>query len=60
MSDDLVRAIIAHGDPGSIAATISEHLAAGADHVAILSSGSPDLMTGIERLEQLAPAVLRR
>lgn len=58
VSDDLVAAIIAHGDPDSIAATIRAHRAAGADHVAILSTGSPDLMTGIERLERLAPAVL--
>jgi len=62
VSDELVSAIVAHGDPDSIAATLAAHLAAGADHVILLGSGtddSTDLMTGIERLEQLAPAVLR-
>jgi probable F420-dependent oxidoreductase len=61
-SDDLVNAIVAHGNPGSITATLAAHLTAGADHVILLGSGaddSADLMTGIERLERLAPAVLQ-
>jgi hypothetical protein len=35
------------------------HLAAGADHVILMPSGAVDrdLMTGIELLERLAPAV---
>jgi probable F420-dependent oxidoreductase len=59
VSDELVSAIVAHGDPDSIAATVSAHRAAGADHVALLPSDSPGLMTGIDRLERLAPAILQ-
>ncbi|HEX3956064.1 MAG TPA: TIGR03620 family F420-dependent LLM class oxidoreductase [Trebonia sp.] len=61
VSDDLVGAIVAHGDPDSIAAVAAAHRAAGADHVILLSSGTADhdLMTGISQLEHLAPAVLR-
>ena len=56
MSDELVAALVAHGDPGSIAAAV----AAGADHVILMPSGTVDrdLMTSIEQLEQLAPALL--
>jgi probable F420-dependent oxidoreductase len=60
VSDDLVNAIVAHGDPESIAATAGAHLAAGADHVILLPPGRVDLdlMTGVGQLEDLAPAVL--
>jgi probable F420-dependent oxidoreductase len=34
-SDVLIDALIAHGDPATAAARVTEHLAAGADHVAI-------------------------
>jgi probable F420-dependent oxidoreductase len=62
VSDELVGAIVAHGDPGSIAATAAAHLAAGADHVILMSSSSAsttDLLTGVAQLERLAPAVLQ-
>ena len=61
MSDDLVDAIVAHGDPDSIAAAAAAHRAAGADHVILLSPGTADhdLLTGVSQLERLAPAVLR-
>ena len=62
VGDDLVGEIVAHGDPGSIAAVAAAHLAAGADHVILMSSSSAsnaDLMTSVGQLEQLAPAVLR-
>jgi len=62
VSDELVSEIVAHGDPGSIAATAAAHLAAGADHVVLLppsSASMTDLMTGVARLERLAPAVLQ-
>jgi probable F420-dependent oxidoreductase len=62
VSDALVNAIVAHGNPESITAVLGAHLAAGADHVILLGSGTDDttdLMTGIERLERLAPAVLQ-
>jgi probable F420-dependent oxidoreductase len=61
VSDELVAALVAHGDPGSIAAAVAAHRAAGADHVILMPSGAVDrdLMTSIEQLEQLAPAVLQ-
>lgn len=59
VADDLVGALVAHGDADSIAAAVAAHLAAGADHVILMPSGAVDrdLMTGIELLERLAPAV---
>ena len=60
VGDELVSAIVAHGDPESIAATVAAHLAAGADHVILLppaGGGGADLMTGVGQLEQLAPAL---
>jgi probable F420-dependent oxidoreductase len=61
VSDELVNAIVAHGDPDSIAATAAAHRAAGADHVILMPSSAVelDLMTGIRQLEHLAPAVLQ-
>ena len=61
VSDELVSALVAHGDPDSIAATIGAHRAAGADHVILMPSAAAavDLMTGVRQLERLAPAVLR-
>jgi probable F420-dependent oxidoreductase len=60
VSDELVSAIVAHGDPDSIAAAVAAHRAAGADHVILMPSSalSRDLMTGVVQLEYLAPAVL--
>ena len=60
VSDELVNAIVAHGDPDSIAAMASAHRAAGADHVILMPSATAelDLMTGVGQLEHLAPAVL--
>jgi len=58
--DDLVSAMVAHGDPDSIAASVAAHLTAGADHVILMPPGatSADLGTGLQQLEHLAPAVL--
>jgi probable F420-dependent oxidoreductase len=39
-SDKLIDAVVAHGTPEAIAARLSEHLDAGADHVAIQVLGS--------------------
>ncbi|HEY1703137.1 MAG TPA: LLM class flavin-dependent oxidoreductase [Trebonia sp.] len=61
VSDDLVSAMVAHGSPDSIAALVSAHHAAGADHVILMPTlgvGEAGLMTGVDRLERLAPAVL--
>lgn len=49
-SDALIDALVAHGDAASIRKQVDEHLAAGADHVAIqvLGDGSPiDQLTAI-------------
>jgi probable F420-dependent oxidoreductase len=61
VSDDLVDAIVAHGDPDSIAAAAAAHRAAGADHVILMPSATADvdLMTSVGHLEHLAPAVLQ-
>lgn len=61
VSDDLVNEIVAHGDPDSIAAAVSAHRAAGADHVILMSPGAGDLdlTSGVTHLERLASAVLQ-
>jgi probable F420-dependent oxidoreductase len=59
VADELVGALVAHGNPDSIAAAVASHLTAGADHVVLMPSGAVDrdLMTGVGLLEALAPAV---
>ncbi|HEY0933377.1 MAG TPA: TIGR03620 family F420-dependent LLM class oxidoreductase [Trebonia sp.] len=60
-SDELISAIVAHGTPESVAATVAAHRAAGADHVILLRPGSDDsagLMDAVGQLARLAPAVL--
>jgi probable F420-dependent oxidoreductase len=59
VNDDLVNALVAHGDPDSIATLATAHREAGADHVMLLPSGTTDLMTGIAQLEHLAPTMLQ-
>ena len=50
----------APSDPDTIAAAVRAHLAAGADHVVLLppAGHDVDLMTGVERMERVAPSVL--
>jgi alkanesulfonate monooxygenase SsuD/methylene tetrahydromethanopterin reductase-like flavin-dependent oxidoreductase (luciferase family) len=57
VSDRLVDAVVAHGDPAAIAAKVGEHLVAGADHVTLLPPMGVDFATEIDRFEQLAPAL---
>ncbi|MEU4225622.1 LLM class flavin-dependent oxidoreductase [Nonomuraea sp. NPDC026600] len=57
VSDRLVDAIIAHGDPADIAAKVREHLAAGADHVTLMQPIGTDFAAGVDQLEWLAPAL---
>jgi probable F420-dependent oxidoreductase len=57
VSDRLVDAIIGHGDPTAIAATVRNHLTAGADHVMIMLPPGGDFVAGIDQLEQLAPTL---
>ncbi|MBM7369341.1 LLM class F420-dependent oxidoreductase [Gordonia hydrophobica] len=42
-SDALIDALVAHGDATSVRAQVDEHLAAGADHVAVQVLGSADI-----------------
>lgn len=57
VSDQLVNALVAHGDPADIAATVAEHLAAGADHVTLLPPIGGEFAASIEQLEQLGPVL---
>jgi probable F420-dependent oxidoreductase len=57
VSDRLVSALVAHGDPAAIAAGVREHLAAGADHVVLLLPMGSDFATGVQQFERLAPAL---
>ena len=41
-SDRLVDAVVAYGTPEAIAARLTQHLDAGADHVTIQVLGGPD------------------
>ena len=56
VSDRLVDALVAQGDPAAIAAKVREHLAAGADHVTLLLPIGSEFGTGVTQFEQLAPA----
>jgi probable F420-dependent oxidoreductase len=58
VSDRLVDAVIGHGDPASIATKVREHLAAGADHVLVLTPVGGDFAVGVDDLERLAPALV--
>ena len=58
VSDRLVDAIVGHGDAAKIAAKVREHLAAGADHVMVMSSGA-DFTDGVDQLKQLAPTLVK-
>lgn len=51
-SDRFIDAVVAYGSPEQIAARLSEHLAAGADHVAIQVLGGDDEL--LSTLEELA------
>lgn len=52
----------APSDPGSIAAAVRAHRAAGADHVVLMPSisNTEDLMTGVERMERVTSALSLR
>lgn len=57
VSDRLVNALVAHGDPAGVAAKAGEHLAAGADHVVLLAPIGGEFGAGIDQFEELAPAL---
>jgi len=56
VSDRLVDAIVGYGDAARIAAKVREHLAAGADHVMVMTTGT-DFAGGVDQLEQLVPTL---
>jgi len=51
-SDALIDALVAHGDPGRVAAQLTAHLTAGADHVCVqlLTESGADLLDGYRQL----------
>ena len=59
MSDRLVDAIVGHGGPAAIAAKVREHVAAGADHVPLMLPIGGDFSAGVDKLEQIAPALIQ-
>ncbi|GAA4104051.1 TIGR03620 family F420-dependent LLM class oxidoreductase [Nonomuraea soli] len=60
-SDRLIDAIVAWGDPATVAQRVGAHLEAGADHVALqpLSPEGPDLDDAVTQLRTLAPHLPR-
>jgi probable F420-dependent oxidoreductase len=56
-SDRLVDALIVYGDEATIAERVSEHLAAGADHVCIQVIGMENEALALEQWRRLAPAL---
>jgi probable F420-dependent oxidoreductase len=56
VSDRLVNAVVAHGNPAGITVKVREHLVAGADHVTLLLPIGGDFATGVDQLEQVASA----
>jgi probable F420-dependent oxidoreductase len=56
VSDRLVNAVVAQGNPAAIAVKVREHLVAGADHVTLLLPIGGDFATGVDRLEEIAVA----
>jgi probable F420-dependent oxidoreductase len=56
VSDRLVDGLVGHGDAAAIAAKVAEHLAAGADHVMVMSTAT-EFTDGVDQLTQLAPAL---
>lgn len=57
-SDRLVQALVAAGGEDAIRARVQEHLAAGADQVAVQPLGADDDPFGVDVLTRLAPALL--
>lgn len=57
VSDRLVDAVVAHGHSTAIAGKVSEHLAAGADHITLLPAIGDEFAADVDQLERLAPAL---
>lgn len=59
LGPDKLLVVLIHADAGDGATVAAEHLAAGADHVTLGLPIGTDFAAGVDRLEELAPAVLR-
>jgi probable F420-dependent oxidoreductase len=57
LTDELVDALVAWGDPGRVAARMTDHLEAGADHVAIHLLATDGATVPVEDYLALAPAL---
>jgi probable F420-dependent oxidoreductase len=57
LGDRLVDALVARGSAGEIAARVSEHLEAGADHVALTVLGREGRPAGLAAARELADAL---
>jgi probable F420-dependent oxidoreductase len=57
-SDRLIDALVAHGDASTVAARVTDHLAAGADHVAVQLL-SPPADSPVVGFTEMAKALLR-
>lgn len=57
-SDALIDAVVAWGDVDRIALRVRQHLDAGADHVCVQVVTGDDGEVGLDRLRELAPALL--
>jgi probable F420-dependent oxidoreductase len=57
VSTRIVDAVVGYGGPAVITGKVREHLAAGADHVALMLPMATEFSTGADQLEQLAPAL---
>ena len=55
--DELIDAVVAHGTEQDVAGRLNEHLAAGADHVAVQVLGAQDEQSLLTALRELAPAL---
>ena len=56
VSDRLVNAVVAHGNPAAIGVKVREHVAAGADHVVLLLPIGGDFAIGVDQYEEIALA----
>jgi len=56
--EERAKATVAQDDSTAIVAKVSEHLAAGADHVTLLPAVGGEFAAGVDHLERLAPALV--
>jgi hypothetical protein len=57
-SDRVVDALVAHAGPDAVAAAVSAHRAAGADHVTLLQPIGTEFAAGVDGWVRIAPALV--